>query len=159
MQNSEDCVSFMLERRLVNLTHAMIYYCKTDRAEKCYNVMHSGSSWHSFICPQTCCSLYVWLNESSTMYCWFIITGVSRLLKPITQYSFVQINSLKWTNLLLYMVYHSSGIIHCQKFSLFTQIDKNKKHEIFLLTNNLVNKVLWTVACSQVFFLRFISRL
>ena len=47
--------------------------------------------------------------------------------------------------------YRSSGIIHCQKFSSLTQMDENKKHEIFLLTNNLVNKVLQLVACLHVF--------
>ena len=43
--------------------------------------------------------------------------------------------------------YRSSGIIHCQKFSLLTQIDENKTHEIFLLMNNLVNEIFWQVAC------------
>ena len=49
--------------------------------------------------------------------------------------------------------YRSSGIIHRQKFSSLIQIDKNKKHEIFLLTNNLVDKIFRPVACSHVFFL------
>ena len=48
--------------------------------------------------------------------------------------------------------YRSSGIIHCQKFSSLTQIDKNKKHEIILITNNLFNKIFWPVACSHVVF-------
>ena len=47
--------------------------------------------------------------------------------------------------------YRSSGIIHRQKIWSLTQIDENKKHEIFILTNNLVNEIFWPVACSRMF--------
>ena len=42
--------------------------------------------------------------------------------------------------------YRSSGIIHRQKIWSLTQIDENKKHEIFILTNNLVNEIFRPVA-------------
>ena len=48
--------------------------------------------------------------------------------------------------------YCNSGIIHRQKFSLLTQIDENKKHEIILLINNLIKEIFQPVACSHVFF-------
>ena len=50
------------------------------------------------------------------------------------------------------MIYRSSGIIDRQKIFVVDSMDENKKHEIFLLTNNLVNEIFRLVACSRVFF-------
>ena len=48
---------------------------------------------------------------------------------------------------MFWYTYRSSTV---KKFSLFTEVDENKKHEIFVLTNNLVNEVLQPVAFTRV---------